>query len=114
MEDTFRARRERQDDLAGKNDAKEIYSHLTQRMSHFQRNLDEGFEMGVQLANFGMATEIHVRGIGFKNPNVVEFSGIISDGTEVVLVQHISQLSFMLIAVSPLEEQEPYRIGFRV
>lgn len=99
--------------LAGRYDAAEIFKHLQRRIKHFQSTLPVDKEIGLQLANFGIAAEIHIRQIGYRDPNIVEFAGIISDGQEVLLVQHISQLNFLMIAVSPPKEEEAYRIGFR-
>lgn len=102
----------RQEQLAGRHDAKEIYDHLVCRVRSFQHNLGDDEEIGLQLANFGLAAQLHIRSIGFQNPNLIEFHGLDPDKNEVTLVQHISQLSFMLIAVKPFKD-EPYRIGFK-
>lgn len=102
----------RQDELAGKFDAGDIFSYLKRRVLSFQHSLSNEEETGIQLANFGIAAEIHIRSIGYKNPNLIEFSGLDPQGQAVTLVQHISQLNFMLVAVKPFKE-EPFRIGFR-
>lgn len=104
--------RERQAENAGRYDAEEIFKHLMLRVKQFQSKLSDKEEIGLQLANFGLAAQIHIRSIGYKNPNLIEFHGVNANEDEVTLVQHISQLNFMLIAVKPIEE-EPYRIGFR-
>lgn len=104
--------RERQERISGRFDAEDIYKHLINRVDLFQKTLGDLEEIGLQLANFGIAAQIHIRSIGYQNPNLIEFSGVNADGHEVTLVQHISQLNFLLIAVKPLEEK-PYRIGFR-
>ena len=105
--------RRRQEELAGRFDARDIYNHLLTRVREFEANLDNEWELGVKLANFGVAAEIHVRHIGYTNPNIVEFGGLYSDGAEVLLTQHISQLNFLLIKLPPLVDEEPYRVGFR-
>jgi hypothetical protein len=84
---------------------------LIQRVEEFQNGLKEDEEIGLQLANYGLAAQLHIRSIGYRNPNLLEFSGLLADGNECILVQHISQLNFMLIALKPVED-EPYRIGF--
>ena len=100
--------------LEGRFAAQEMFQFLRARMAAFEKNLPEDYEMGVKLANYGMAAEIHVRGMGFQNPSIIEFYGVLSDGSEVILVQHIAQLNFMLLAVRPMQEQEPFRIGFDI
>lgn len=103
---------ENQNRLAGRYDAGEIFEHLMGRVKSFQAGLTDDEEIGIKLANFGEAAQIHIRSIGFKNPNLIEFHGVNPNDHEVTLVQHISQLNFLLIAVKPIED-EPYRIGFK-
>jgi len=102
---------EREAENAGRYDAELIFTHLMRRVEAFQSGLNDIEELGLQLANFGLAAQIHIRSIGYKNPNLIEFSGVDATGNEVTLVQHISQLNFMLIALKSIEEK-PYRIGF--
>lgn len=111
MEDARRADLDRQARNAGRYDAEDIFKHLMQRVRAFQAALDEDQEIGLQLANFGLPAQIHIRSISYRNPNLIEFHGVNADDHEVTLVQHISQLNFLLIAVKPIEET-PYRIGF--
>jgi hypothetical protein len=102
---------EREAANAGRYDAALIFKHLMQRVEAFQNNLRGSEEIGIQLANFGLAAQLHIRSIGYKNPNLIEFFGVDPNDNEVTLVQHISQLNFMLIALKSIEEK-PYRIGF--
>ena len=110
--DSMRRTEEAANRRAGRYDAEGVFEHLIQRVRSFENNLGDDEEVGLQLANFGVAAQIHIRSIGYKNPNLIEFHGVNPDEHEVTLVQHISQLNFLLVAVKPLEE-EPYRIGFR-
>jgi len=112
MRKARKAENHRQEVNAGRYDAEGIFNHLTRRVREFEDGLDEDEEIGLQLANFGVAERIHVRSIAYKNPNLVEFTGLIDADKSVVLVQHISQLNFLLIAMKPVEE-EPFRIGFK-
>lgn len=97
---------------AGRRDAELTHKHLMRRVDEFQRTLDTSHELGLRLANFGVAETLHIRAISFRNPNLIEFSGALPDGSHASLVQHISQLSFLLVSVTPLKEEEPYRVGF--
>ncbi|WBU56901.1 DUF6173 family protein [Paracoccus sediminicola] len=92
--------------------AEQVFDHLQTRVKHFQDTLPENYELGIQLANFGGSRAVHVRGMGFRNPNIIEFYGLLDGKTQVAVVQHVSQLNFMLVAVPPAAEKEPYRIGF--
>lgn len=111
MQEARRANEEREARNSGRYDAHDIFQHLIRRVKEFEDALAENEEIGLQLANFGLAAQLHIRNIGYVNPNLIEFRGIDANGHEATLVQHISQLNFMLIAVKPFE-QEPYRIGF--
>lgn len=100
------------DRRAGRHDAEIIFQHLVDKVSHFQNSLNDSEELGIGLANFGKAAEFHIRSISYKNPNLIEFSGVDIDGRSITLIQHISQLNFLLTALKPIEEKA-YRIGFR-
>lgn len=92
--------------------AEEVFNHLLTRVKEFQAALPEHHELGIQLANFGAERAVHVRGMGYRNPSIIEFYGLLDGATQVTVVQHVSQLNFMLVAVPPVAEQQPYRIGF--
>ena len=77
----------------------------------FEHELDDDHEVGVRLVSFGSELRFHVHQIGFSKPNIVTFYGVTSNNEKVQLVQHISQLSFLLMAVNKIEEK-PCRIGF--
>lgn len=77
----------------------------------FERDLDEEHEIGIRLASFGGVVVFHAQQIGFSMPNVITFYGVTEDGEKVQLIQHVSQLSFLLKAVKK-QEEKPKRIGF--
>ena len=63
--------------------------------------------IGVQSLTF------HVDSIGFYNPSLISFYGQMDDGSPVQLVQHVSQISFLLMAVERLDPTKPKRrFGF--
>ena len=50
--------------------------------------------------------------IGYQNPDIMYFYGTVN-GNQAQLIQHVSQLNFMLMAVpKDLPERKPRRIGF--
>ncbi|MFV0408564.1 MAG: DUF6173 family protein [Paracoccus sp. (in: a-proteobacteria)] len=100
-------------DQATLNAAGLVYEHLLTRVKDFQDTLPKDYELGIQLANFGGERAMHVRGMGYRNPNIIEFYGLLDGATQVAVVQHVSQLNFMMVAVPPpATGDEPYRIGF--
>jgi len=77
----------------------------------FERELDDDHEVGVRLVSFGSEVRFHVQEIGFSKPNIVTFYGVTVHKEKVQLIQHVSQLSFLLMAVKKIEDK-PCRIGF--
>ncbi|MFV0383014.1 DUF6173 family protein [Paracoccus sp. (in: a-proteobacteria)] len=92
--------------------AEQVFHHILDRVKQFQADLPEDHELGLYLAGFGGGQALHVRGMGYKNPNIIEFYGMLDGNRQVAVIQHISQLNFLLIAVPPPADQPPYRIGF--
>lgn len=111
VSDAIKTMAQHENRMAGRYAAQEVFDYLVQRLRTFQEQLEEDRELGVQLANFGKAAELHVRSIGYSNPNLIEFVGVDGNGDDVSLVQHVSQLNFLLTAVKPIAD-EPYRVGF--
>jgi len=79
----------------------------------FEEELDEKEEVGAKLVTFGDNIIIHVEELGFWNPQLITFSGYTEDGKRVRLIQHINQISFLLMAV-PRKQPERKRVGFKL
>ena len=80
----------------------------------FEGNLDAEHETGMVLANFGSVYTIQVSSINIKNPGLIIITGYDNaKGNNVTLVQHYTQLNFLLMAISnPEPTKPPRRIGF--
>lgn len=89
----------------------EIGEALKNYIETFENELDDEHEIGVRLASFGGVVLFHAQQIGFTKPNVITFFGVTEEGEKVQLIQHVSQLSFLLKAVKKRDEK-PNRIGF--
>ena len=87
------------------------FESLGQYVKEFEAGLDSDHEIGARLVSFGSAITIHVQSVGYARPSLMTFSGVSEKGDKVQLVQHISQLSFLLVAVKKIGDT-PYRIGF--
>lgn len=78
----------------------------------FQDSLDPEHDVGLLLTNFGRATLMEVTEIGYEEPVLLVFRGFV-DKNPATLIQHVSQLNFLLTAV-PKDPEKPRRvIGFR-
>ena len=90
------------------------YEKLQEQIKEFQDNLPDTFDVCVQLTSFGTSILMYVDCIGYQNPDMLYFYGTVN-GHEAQLIQHISQLNFLLLAVPKSDnEEKPHRIGFIV
>lgn len=113
MEEARRKAEKRQAVIAGRYDAEDTFEYLVRKINDFEEKLLPEEEVGMHVANFGLASAIHIRTISFRNPNLMEFGGLNQEGERVVLVQHLSQLNFVLSALKPIEEAA-HRMGFEI
>jgi hypothetical protein len=89
----------------------DVCEALKSYVEAFEAQLDQDHEVAVRLVSFGGAVQFHAEQIGFSKPNVITFYGVTAEGERVQLIQHVSQLSFLLQAAKKLGET-PRRIGF--
>jgi len=82
-------------------------------MNDFDATLDEAHEVDVRLVTFGQAVVFHLENIWYWNPSLIRFSGHMEDGSAVDLIQHVSQISVLLMKPARTDPSEPKRpIGF--
>ena len=77
----------------------------------FQRSLDQDHDVGLLLTNLGQSTLMEVTQIGYEESVLMVFRGYVN-GTMATLIQHISQLNFLLMAVPKAPDQPKRKIGF--
>ncbi len=95
------------------NYASEFHRRLVEWIDDFDATLDEAHEVGVRLVNFGQTLVFHLSNIGFWNPSLIRFSGATEDGSPVELIQHVSQISVLLMKLPRQDLSQPkHRIGF--
>jgi hypothetical protein len=93
--------------------ASKFSEYLIQKINEFNSSLDAENEVGLNLVSFNQSITIHVSGVGYYDPNLVYFVGQTDTGNRIELVQHVSQISFVLVALPRLKPEEPKRpIGF--
>ena len=89
------------------------YELICEDIKDFQDNLDDEHEVGMQLASFGQSIILNVTEIGYSNPSLIHFYGNYN-GHPAHLIQHVSQLSFLLLSIPKAEPDKPARrIGFK-
>lgn len=88
------------------------YEVIMERIKEFEDTLDNEHEVALRLASFGQSITLSVVDIGYSNPSTLVFHGYVGN-QPATLIQHISQLNFLLLAVKKTDpEKPPRRIGF--
>ena len=95
--------------------AGEAVRHLQIIFDEFMNGLKPNEEVAVALSSFGIEHTVVVESVQAINPNLIIIRGF-EQGRPAVLVQHLSQMSFLLIPSQvDLECASPRRkIGFQV
>ena len=90
-----------------------FYEQIVEEINAFDSTLDEAHEVGIKLVSFGESITFHIDDIGFQNPYLIYFYGYLEDGSPIQLVQHVSQISFVMIKMKRTHPEQPKRpIGF--
>ena len=93
--------------------ASEFHTRLIKWIHDFDNELDQEYEVGARLVNFGQTITFHLHDIGYWNPSLISFSGNMENGDPVELIQHVSQISILLIKMKREDPTLPKRpIGF--
>lgn len=93
--------------------ASEFHHRLINWINDFHKSLDNEHEAGVRLVNFGQTVTFHIEDISYWNPSLISFIGYTESGEPVELIQHVSQISILLMKMKRKEVEQPKRpIGF--
>lgn len=91
--------------------ARKMFDQISEQISEFQESLDDEHDLAVQL--IGLPTSIQITHFSYLEPGLFVFEGFINSDELVRLIQSISQLNFLLIAVRRPDSKLPKRkIGF--
>ena len=93
--------------------ATEFYNRLVKLINDFDNTLDPQHEVGVRLVSFGKALTFHLDSMGCWNPSLIFFHGMTEQGEPVELIQHVTQISILLMKVPRKNPDAPKKpIGF--
>jgi hypothetical protein len=97
-----------------KSPAESTYQRLLKYIGQFEMQLDRDHEIGGRFVAFGDDTHFHIADVGYWNPDIITFDGLDKGGNRVKLIQHVSQLNVLLVAVRKTTPptEPPRRIGF--
>ena len=87
--------------------ASAFHERLKNWIAEFDAELDEGHEVGVRLVSFGQTVVFHLKHLGFSNPSLIAFSGTTDSGDPVHLIQHVSQISILLMKLPRKDPESP-------
>jgi len=91
-----------------------MYNRLVAAIREFEDGLDAEEEIGAQLAQFGQTVTVAVEDVSYHNPHLIKLHGVTPDGHRCTLLQHMSQVNILLVALKVKDQREPRRIGFRL
>lgn len=91
-----------------------MFQRLAQAIVAFEKQLDADHEVGFRLVSFTEGQVFHALDIGFWSPDLILFFGRGPDGAPMQLIQHVSQVSMLLVAAKKQTEDAPRRIGFEI
>lgn len=99
---------------ANKSPAQWAYERLIIYIQNFEKQLNADQEVAMGFTGSSAGT-LRIEGLGYYDPDIVTFYGSNESGARTQLVQHVSQLNVMLMALpKPTEQAEPNRIGFQL
>lgn len=81
---------------------------VVEKVKQFEAALDNDHEVALLLASFGRDIPLNVVSIGYSNPSTLIFRGFVA-GQPATLIQHVSQLNFLMLAVQKADPNEPPR-----
>lgn len=93
------------------NPARWMHERVVRSINDFELALDNDQEVGGRLISFGPDFVFHIEDVGYWGPDMIIFYGRDNLGKKIQLLQHVSQLSVLLVAVDK-QQPEARRIGF--
>jgi len=89
--------------------AEQIYNQI----DSFDKSINPDEEVGIKLVQYGEIIKFAISEVGYEDPYLIYFYGFLDDGSPIHLIQHVSQISFVLIKMKRPEPEKPKRqIGF--
>ncbi len=84
------------------------YEIIMKSIMGFESALDDEHEVAIKLSSFGQAITLNIIDIAYANPSTLFFRGYVGD-QRASLIQHVSQLSILLLSVKKSNPDKPAR-----
>lgn len=88
-----------------------MFERIVRTLQAFEAALGPEEEVGLTFAALPSAV-LRVENVGYWNPDLIKFYGVTGEGQRYELVQHVSQVNLLLVALPKESRQPPRRIGF--
>ena len=93
--------------------AEQVAKYIYNEVINYQQNLPDQNDVALRIVQFNQSTIILVDSIGYIGYNLVKFVGKDNLGNPLELIQHISQLNFLLmVEQKPVPTAPKRQIGF--
>ena len=90
-----------------------MHQRLVNQIMEFEKNLGPDEEIGGRFVQGPGSEPLHISNVASWGPDMILFMGQFPDGRKFELIQHYSQVSVLLVAMTKLTN-EPRRIGFEL
>ena len=95
--------------------AKKMAELIHKEITDYQNSLDSSYDVALKIIQFGQSYTLLVDRVGYRGVNILCFYGNDSSGNPLCLLQHLSQLNFLIVPVKQSEPTLPKRtIGFAI
>jgi Family of unknown function (DUF6173) len=95
----------------GQNVAKRMCQVLADDIVAFEQKLNPSEEVGARIVGAPDGSAFHIEGMRWRTWEMIGFTGRTAEGRPVQVLQHVSQVNVMLVAL-PTQGHEGRRIGF--
>jgi hypothetical protein len=95
------------------NRASQFARHIFNKIQAYDATLDEAHEVGIRLVSSGQTLTFHFEGMGYADPSLISFTGETDVGEPIELIQHVSQISILLMTLPRLHPEQP-KMEFRM
>lgn len=93
--------------------AEVVAQNIYEEIKAFQATLPDENDVALSIVQFGGTTTMFVDSIGYIGYNLIRFGGLDSSGKPLELIQHVSQVNFLLMVAGKPDAEMPKRhIGF--
>lgn len=95
------------------NPAKHAHQTVAKLIRVFEESLDEEHEVGARLVSHASGSVFHIEDMGYWGPDLITFSGTDETGQRVQLIQNVTQISILLLALKK-RGATAQRVGFKL